>query len=124
MKKFLADIRPFVLWLLLMVFVIMGCSVGGLPGAVCGGWLVIALGLPVQSLTPVGIVIFVTVLLPSLTLGIYLFYLVWLVCMRPFFTGAEVASVAFYYPPTGFSWPEKWLFRQLYPEEPLDAWMP
>lgn len=48
MKKFLADIRPFVLWLLLMVFMVMGCFVGGLLGGVCGGWLLIALGLSVD----------------------------------------------------------------------------
>jgi hypothetical protein len=106
----------FVLWVTFLIFVILGITVGVILGTSLGGGIAALLNLPVDNLTGVSIVGLIILVLFGLSVGIYLFCLLWMLCVRPFFTGYEVREVVFYSP----TWvPEQWLFKKLYPDVPI-----
>lgn len=111
-----SNFRMFILWLTFLVFVLAGIFVGTLLGAGIFGFVIIVLGLNVTNLTAIGIVVCVVFVLLGLCIGIYALCLLWMLCVRPFFTGVEVRNVVFYGP----TWhPERWLFQKLYPGVPM-----
>lgn len=110
-------LRLFALWMSLLVFVIVGIFTFALLGAftIVVPFLIYD---PYQSGpdTWLKMLAIAGVLIVAMSIGTYLFSLLWIVCMRPFFTASEVASVIFAY---GYEWtwpPERWMFAKLYPE--------
>jgi hypothetical protein len=106
------NLRLFILWLIFLLFIVVGITLGVTLGLVLFAGFVLLLRISITEFTVVHVLVVLPFLLIGLGIGVYALCLLWMLCVRPFFSGKEVRSIVFFGP----TWPpERWLFQKLYP---------